>query len=157
MAKPSTQTPQGQFFSPEQLQSYIDAAVAKVMEVKKIHEDQKRSDDMTAAVLKAFKRAGYKAEAIIPHTTVLTYNKWIEQGRRVKKGEVGVRVRSLRLFHVDQTEALNPVEAKKALAELQAKREGKSADKLPKPSPVETPAPKAAKAKGRAAPQQPAA
>jgi hypothetical protein len=53
----------------------------------------------------------------------------------------------LRLFHASQVEKLNPVEAKKALAELEAKkgkREG-TASKLPPVSPVATAAPKTAK------------
>src|SRR5262245_17659961 len=154
MAK-QTQSPQGQFFSPEQLQAYIDQAVAKVMEVKKIHEDQKRSDDMSAAVLKAFKRQGYRPEAIVPHETVLTYNKWIEQGRKVRQGETSVRVGSLRLFHKDQTEPMNAVEKKAALQALEEKKAKRTADKLPKVSPVAEPV--KAKGKGKTAPAQPAA
>jgi hypothetical protein len=145
-------------FTPEQLQAYVDAAITKVMEVKQAHEEHKRSDDMSSAVLKAFKKQGFKAETIVPHETVRTYNLWIEAGRKVRQGETSVKVRNLRLFHVTQTDALNPVEAKAALAALAEKRAAKTADKLPKPSPISA-APVAAKpkAKGRAQPAQPSA
>jgi hypothetical protein len=42
----------------------------------------------------------------------------------------------LALIHASQVEKLNPVEAKKALAELEAKKAKRTSDVLPKPSPI---------------------
>lgn len=39
-----------------------------------------------------------------PRENVLTYRKWFEKGRIVKKGEKAVRVGPFNLFHVSQTE-----------------------------------------------------
>lgn len=39
-----------------------------------------------------------------PREDVLTYKKWFEKGRLVKKGEKAVRVGPFNLFHVSQTE-----------------------------------------------------
>lgn len=52
----------------------------------------------------AFAKAGFKD--VTPRVDVMTYNKWVENGRRVKKGEKAVKVGSFALFHVSQTEPL---------------------------------------------------
>jgi hypothetical protein len=52
--------------------------------------------------IRVFKAAGYKV--VEPRFNVLTYKKWLEKGRRVKKGEKGFSVGPFRLFHEDQTE-----------------------------------------------------
>ena len=39
-----------------------------------------------------------------PRFNVLTYKKWLEKGRQVKKGEKGFSVGPFKLFHKDQTE-----------------------------------------------------
>jgi hypothetical protein len=140
MAKPAQQAAQpNTTFSPEQLQAYVDQAITKVLEVKRAQEEHKRSDDMEAATVKAFRRAGYKQEDIRPRENIKTYNLWLQDGFRVKPGETSVRVKTLRLFHASQVERLNAVEAKKALAELEAKKAKRTADKLPPISPVEMP------------------
>jgi hypothetical protein len=53
--------------------------------------------------IRIFKAAGYKV--VEPRFNVLTYKKWLEKGRRVKKGEKGFSVGPFKLFHEDQTEA----------------------------------------------------
>ena len=60
---------------------------------------RKASDEECIRVLKA---AGYKV--VEPRFNVLTYKKWLEKGRRVKKGEKGFSVGPFKLFHEDQTE-----------------------------------------------------
>ena len=59
-----------------------------------------------AETVKNFKAAGY--EDVQPRVNVMTYNKWIENGRRVKKNEKAIKCGSFPLFHVDQTEPLVP-------------------------------------------------
>jgi hypothetical protein len=49
-----------------------------------------------------FKAAGYKV--VEPRSNVLTYKKWLEKGRRVKKGQKSFSVGPFKLFHEDQTE-----------------------------------------------------
>lgn len=51
-----------------------------------------------------FTAKGYKD--VQPRVNVMTYNKWIEAGRRVKKGEKSTICGSFALFHVDQTEQI---------------------------------------------------
>ena len=52
--------------------------------------------------IRVFKVAGYKV--VEPRFNVLTYKKWLEKGRQVKKGEKGFSVGPFKLFHEDQTE-----------------------------------------------------
>ena len=52
--------------------------------------------------IRVFKAAGYRV--VEPRFNVLTYKKWLEKGRRVKKGEKGFSVGPFNLFHEDQTE-----------------------------------------------------
>ncbi|HEV2697937.1 MAG TPA: hypothetical protein VGU90_08085, partial [Terriglobales bacterium] len=52
--------------------------------------------------IRVFKAADYKV--VEPRFNVLTYKKWLEKGRRVKKGEKGFSVGPFKLFHEDQTE-----------------------------------------------------
>ena len=58
-----------------------------------------------ADCITAFQAAGHKN--VQPRINVLTYKKWLEKGRRVKKGEKSVAVGPFRLFHENQT---SPVE-----------------------------------------------
>lgn len=57
------------------------------------------------AAEKVFAEAGYKnCQA---HVTIKTYDKWVESGRRVKKGEKSLRTgRGVALFHLDQTDEI---------------------------------------------------
>jgi hypothetical protein len=69
---------------------------------------QAQSDAFRAAndaeTIKLFTAAGYKL--VEPRINVLTYNKWILQGRMVRKGEKSIRVGAFALFHRDQTDPL---------------------------------------------------
>lgn len=57
-------------------------------------------------VTDAFTKAGFTD--VQPRINVLTYDKWVEQGRRVRKGEKSTRVGNFNLFHVSQTDADAP-------------------------------------------------
>jgi len=122
-------------FSPEQLQAVIAQAIAEHEASKSQKVNVDSSVDMEKATVRAFARAGYKS--VTPRVDAKTYNLWLAEGRRVKEGEKSIRVRHLRLFHRDQTEELTAVEKKQALADLEAKRSARTADKLPKVSPIE--------------------
>lgn len=145
-------------FSFETLRAISATAEAKALfteimkELKQEVERVERSTDMDSFCIRAFKRAGI--ENVRPREDVLTYGKWVEQGFKVKQGEKSVRVKNLRLFHRSQVEPITKAEQ----AEYLAKREAKTADKLPAVSPVTpiTAAPKAAK-KTKAQPQPAAA
>jgi hypothetical protein len=52
----------------------------------------------------AFKAKGYKD--VQPRVNVMTYDKWIENGRRVRKGEKSVKCGSWPLFHLEQTDPI---------------------------------------------------
>jgi hypothetical protein len=147
MAKSNTQS--AVTLTPEALRAVIAQAIAEHDAQKAQQAKADTSTEMEALTIKAFRRAGYKAEDIRPRENIKTYNLWLQDGFRVKPGETSVRVKTLRLFHASQVDKLNPVEAKKALAELEAKRSKRTADKLPPVSPVAA-APKPAKGKGAA-------
>lgn len=57
-----------------------------------------------AQTIANFKAAGY--EDVQPRVNVMTYNKWVEAGRRVKKGAKAIKCGNFPLFHLDQTEPL---------------------------------------------------
>lgn len=105
--------------TPETLQQAIATAVAAALAAKAtkkakgakkgrqpLTEEQKAANRLKveAETVKAFKAAGYKD--VQPRVTVMTYNRWIENGRRVKKGEKSVKCGSFPLFHLDQTEPI---------------------------------------------------
>ncbi len=101
--------------SPEVIAA-IAAAVAAAKPAKKgkekpsgrkpLTDEQKQTnrDKTDKATLANFKAKGY--EDIQPRVNVMTYNKWIENGRRVKKGEKATVCGSFALFHVTQTESI---------------------------------------------------
>jgi len=100
----------------EELVALIAAAVAASKPAKKAkgekpprklktEEEKQASRDKTdQATLANFKAKGYKD--IQPRINIKTFNKWIESGRRVKKGEKATICGSFALFHVEQTEAI---------------------------------------------------
>src|SRR5262245_57325827 len=142
--------------TPEALKQVIAAAIAEHEQAKAEQAKTDTTADMDRLCIKALVRAGYKAENIQPRQNVRTYNLWLQEGRRVKAGEASVRVKTLRLFHIDQTEPMNAVEKKAALAALEEKRAKRTSDVLPKPSPVAAaPVTAAPNAKGKGAPIQP--
>jgi hypothetical protein len=57
-----------------------------------------------AKVLKVFKKAGFKD--VRPRENVLTFNRWIAEGRRPTEGSKSLAVNNLRLFHISQTRPL---------------------------------------------------
>ena len=72
-----------------------------------------RKTALEAEVIKVFTEAGFKD--VQPRVNVLTYGKvkndgtvtgWLGQGRKVKANEKSLHVGPFRLFHIDQTEAL---------------------------------------------------
>jgi antirestriction protein ArdC len=80
-----------------------------VLEASLLTENDRRVRERTARrktndeeCIRVFKAAGYKV--VEPRFNVLTYKKWLEKGRRVKKGEKGLSVGPFKLFHEDQTE-----------------------------------------------------
>ena len=80
-----------------------------VLEASLLTENDRRERERAARrkandeeCIRVFNAAGYKA--VEPRFNVLTYKKWLEKGRRVKKGEKGLSVGPFKLFHEDQTE-----------------------------------------------------
>jgi len=72
-----------------------------------------------------FKKAGFKNVEIVPHVNVLTWDRWLAKGRKVKAGEKSVKVGNLRLFHETQTEEIS----NEVRDDLLAKRQEKFAKK----------------------------
>ncbi len=64
---------------------------------------QKAVDRNTAACIKAFNDAGFAN--VQPRVNVLTFDKWLDKGFTVNKGEKAVQVGNFKLFHQDQVEA----------------------------------------------------
>jgi hypothetical protein len=54
------------------------------------------------AVCRAFKKAGFGN--VVPREDVMTYNRWMANGFKVKPGEKSVKVKQFRLFHKSQVE-----------------------------------------------------
>ena len=102
----------------EMIQTAVAQAVAAAQPAKKAKGGKpgpkvKTEEEKAAARAKtdkeavaAFAKAGFKD--IVPRVDVMTYNRWIENGRRVKKGEKSVKVGSFPLFHISQTDPLVP-------------------------------------------------
>jgi len=112
-------------------QAIVAQAVAVALAAKQA--DKPAKSDQSAknawAAKKAFAKKGFKDAE--PGVNILTYNRWIAAGYRVKPGEHAVKVANLRLFHVSQVEKLDPKEHKEALGKLEAKRASKSAQVIP--------------------------
>lgn len=72
-----------------------------------IEENRLRNNEL---VVEAFTKAGYSD--VQPRINVLTYGKWEEQGRRVRKGEKSVRVGNFNLFHISQCDVVGGDEQK---------------------------------------------
>jgi|ERR1700730_3839650 len=115
-------------FSPEQLQGYINEALAKqraeflaaMAEQQAAKPANGKSDVSTKnelQTIRVFKKAGFKD--IQPRVNVLTFNKWLELGRRPAEGSKSLKVANLRLFHISQTRPLSSEEK----AGLQAEKD----------------------------------
>lgn len=102
-------------FSREELAAIISAAIAQASPkaertyVREAHVDdvQDRRLQRDVAVVRGFKRRGFKEADIRLRDNVRPYKLWLSAGRVVRKGEHGVRG----LFHVSQTDSL-PVQPK---------------------------------------------
>lgn len=57
-----------------------------------------------AQVVKLFGEAGFKD--VQPRVNVLTYNRFIAEGRKVRAGEKSIKVGPFALFHISQTDAI---------------------------------------------------
>ncbi len=73
---------------------------------KPMTEDEKaaRRAKTDVETVTKFTAAGYTN--VVPRETVRTYNKWIEVGRMVKKGQKSIKCGSFPLFHLDQTDPI---------------------------------------------------
>ena len=103
--------------TPELLNQTIAAAVAAALDSRKkakkadapkkgrkpLTDEQKAENraKTEALTIAAFAAKGYKN--VKPRIDVMTYDKWIEAGRRVNKGEKSTKCGSWPLFHRDQT------------------------------------------------------
>jgi hypothetical protein len=76
-----------------------------------------------------FTKKGFKD--VQPGVTILTYNKWLEAGFRVKVGEHALKINNLRLFHKSQVEPMTATEKKAAIAKLHEKAAKRSAKVVP--------------------------
>ncbi len=125
-------------FTPEALKAVLDQAVAeavaaalgnaaKVPANKLVDGRTEASLKIDILVCKAFKRAGYGD--VTPRQDVMTYNRWLASGHKVKPGEKATKVRQFRLFHKTQVEFVGspPKEAAPSEAEITAVKEAKAA------------------------------
>jgi uncharacterized protein (DUF4415 family) len=110
MTKPNEMT-----FTPAALKQVLDAAIAeavaaalgKAASVPKntlVDGKTEASLKIDILVVKAFKRAGFGE--VQPRIDVMTYNKWLASGHKVKPGERATKVKQFRLFHRSQVEAV---------------------------------------------------
>ena len=60
-----------------------------------------------AECIKLFTAAGHKD--VQPRINVMTYDKWLDQGRRVRKGEKSIKVGAFSLFALSQTDPVPAV------------------------------------------------
>jgi hypothetical protein len=128
--------------------------------VQAANASAKERVDYDALCIRAFKKAGFGD--VKPRADVLTYNKWIEAGFKVKPGETAIRVKQLRLFHISQCVKMTKAEAAEAKKALEAKAEARTADRLPQvtliqPKPATVAAPAKSKRRTVAITTQPTA
>lgn len=81
-------------------------AKAKTGGRKPMTDDEKaaRRTAVDVETTTKFTAAGFTN--VVPRETVRTYNKWIEVGRMVNKGQKSIKCGSFPLFHLDQTSAI---------------------------------------------------
>jgi len=60
--------------------------------------------DVQAKIDAAVRRLGFKTPGVA-HENVLTYDKWLEKGRRVRKGQKALPGLKF-LFHIEQTDVV---------------------------------------------------
>ena len=61
---------------------------------------------MDQLVIKLFRKAGFSD--VQPRINVMTYNRWITLGFKVRAGEKSIKVKQFRLFHKSQVDAIAP-------------------------------------------------
>jgi len=123
-------------FSASELKQVLDAAIAEALAARDAKpipanklvdgktEQQLRIDIM---VVKAFKKAGFGE--VQPRVDVMTYNKWLASGHKVKPGEKATKIKQFRLFHKSQVEfvGIPPKEAAPSEADVAAVKAAKAA------------------------------
>jgi len=85
------------------------AKKAKGQPRQKLTDEQKAVNAKANATVaeKLFSDAGF--ENCVAHETIRTYDKWVEAGRRVVKGQKALRTpKGMALFHLDQTQPIAP-------------------------------------------------
>jgi hypothetical protein len=126
-------------FSPEQLQQYIDEALARqraefeaAMAAQSKTVKKADTNKTDARIVAAFKAKGYTDIVLLQRgktlaeqgstVTILTFQRWMDLGRKVKEGEHSLRVRGTpyRFFHKSQTRIATPEERKANFAKVQA-------------------------------------
>jgi hypothetical protein len=76
---------------------------------QKLTDEQKAANAVLNATVaeKLFSDAGFKN--CVARETIRTYDKWVEVGRRVMKGQKALRTpKGMALFHLDQTQPIAP-------------------------------------------------
>ncbi len=117
----------------QRAEAYVDA------KRKATPDEQVKSD---AKVAKAFAKAGYKDIVLFNReqtlaaqgstVTILTFNKWMELGRRPKEGEHALKFGRFRFFHKSQTRIATVEERKENFQKMKdaiAKNEAEKAAK----------------------------
>lgn len=121
--------------TPEMIAKLIAEGIAQAMAAKKeawvdnkkkmAPEEQVKAD---AKVAKAFVKKGYKDIVLFdrtkplaaqPECTILTFNKWMQLGRRPKEGEHALAFGRFRFFHKTQTRIATIEERKANHAKMQ--------------------------------------
>ncbi len=101
-----------------EMQAAVNAAVAEAIKAMKPTRKAKGAKPGRTKLTDEQKAANAKTNAIeaealfatkgyinnVAHDTIRTYDKWIEAGRRVRKGEKSLKTKKgVALFHVSQT------------------------------------------------------
>jgi hypothetical protein len=155
MAKTATQP--APTFTLEQMEEYVRQAVERIPAVKAAASKADGTAKMEELTVRAFKRAGY--DNIEPRKNILTYRRWLAEGRIVIEGQKAVRVKSLALFHVSQTRPMVAEDHRK-VHEREARRNagaGGRPSEAVQPAPEQPKPATSRKSKAPAQPQQPAA
>ncbi|HWO32886.1 MAG TPA: ArdC-like ssDNA-binding domain-containing protein [Candidatus Acidoferrum sp.] len=120
------------------LQKIIAEAVAARMAAEKAAEKSVDTNKIDSKIVQAFQAKGYndvvlydRTKTLVqqPDVTVLTFQKWMELGRRVKEGEHSLKIRGyqVRLFHKSQTRIATVEERKANFTKVKAAAERRDA------------------------------
>lgn len=120
------------------LAAMIAAAVAQALQAKPKADDPantlvdgktERQIKIDIAVCRAFKKAGFGE--VKPREDVMTYNRWMANGYKVKTGEKSVKVKQFRLFHKSQVEFVGQPDKADLQKQADAANASHVATKLP--------------------------